>query len=134
MSVTPEFGWQQMALFTEEEVLWPSLFAQKLMISLFSSPIMAPPKQATLLFVSYKLALIGCIVGDVLFLVFVREKHPGPVQVGQSPLTLSSNCQFVARSTVDRITEAGGRGTKAHFCDRAVGGYLIFLQTGTNQT
>ena len=82
MSVTPKFGWQQMALFTEEEVLWPSLFAQKLMISPFSSPIMAPPKQATLLFVSFKLAFIGCIesktiVGDILFLVFVREKQPG---------------------------------------------------------
>ena len=52
------------------------------MISLFSSPIMAPPKQATLLFVSYRLAVIGfieskIIVGDVLFLVFVREKHLG---------------------------------------------------------
>ena len=111
MSVTPEFGWQQMALFTEEEVLWPSLFAQKLMISLFSSPIMAPPKQATLLFVSYKLASISCIesktfLGDVLFLVIVRERNTR-VQVGQFPLTLSSNCHFVTRSTVDRITKAG---------------------------
>ena len=53
----------------------------------------------------------------------VTTPDPG---AGQSPLLpLSSNCRFVGSSTVDRITEAGGRRvTKACFYDQPFGGLL----------
>ena len=54
---------------------------------------------------------------------FSVRPDPG---AGQSPLLpLSSNCRFVGSSTVDRITEAGGRRvTKACFYGQPFGGLL----------
>ena len=103
-------------------------------ISVFK-PDYRPSQTGNTTVVSYKLISINLIepktilediIASGVCFSWVTEKQPGPGRAKRA-IPLSSNCQFVASSTVDTIIEAGGRVTKAHFYDQTAGGYLIFL-------
>ena len=122
LSVTPTFGWQQMALFTEEQLLSPLAKSRKkkLVISLFSSlpsadyPFWNRYHYSLFLFEQqFTLSLISRWKGFLDFsacvcLSQITEKYRSRSQEGNHPLPFSSNCRFAAFSTGDRITAGGG--------------------------
>ena len=119
LSVTPTFGWQQMALFTEEQLLsllakstkknsWYLCFQACRLTLLEQIPLLTIfVRTVVYSFVDFQmerdLDFSACVC-----LSQITEKYRSRSQEGNHPSPFSSNCRFAAFSTGDRITAGGG--------------------------